>query len=95
MEQIKDVIEEMIRSLTTKKAGDKDADPGEWLKKALTKKELGHIKFNYFRKGILGVYVDSSVWMYSLSLKKEKLLSKLQEYNPGIRESHLSIGDVQ
>lgn len=95
MDKIKDVIEEVIRSLTTKKSGDKDADPQEWLKKTLTKKELGHIKFNYFRKGVLGVCVDSSAWMYSLSLKKEKLLGKLKEYNPGIKEIHLSIGDVQ
>jgi hypothetical protein len=95
MEKLKDVIEDVIRNLTTKKLGDKEANPQEWLKKTLTKKELGHIKFHYFRKGILGVRVDSSVWMYSLSLKKEKLLRKIREYNPGIKEIHFSIGDVR
>ena len=95
MEKLKDVIEEVIRNLTTKKLEDKEADPRVWLKKTLTKKELGHIKFHYFRKGILGVRVDSSAWMYSLSLKKEKLLRKIREYNSGIKEIHLSVGDIR
>lgn len=95
MEKIKDVIEDVIRNLTAKNLGDKDTDPKAWLKKALTNKELGHIKFHYFRKGVLGIRVDSSAWMYSLSLKKEGLLSKMREYSPGIKEIHLSIGDVR
>ncbi|MFA5286687.1 MAG: DciA family protein [Candidatus Omnitrophota bacterium] len=95
MERMKDVIEDVIRNLTAKNPGNKEADPQEWLKKTLTKKELGHIKFHYFRKGVLGVLVDSSAWMYSLSLKKEALLKKIREYSPGIKAIRLSIGDVQ
>ncbi len=95
MEQIKDVIEDVIRNLTAKKLGENETDPQEWLKKTLTKKELGHIKFHYLRKGVLGIRVDSSAWMYSLSLKKEQLLRKIKEYNPAIKEIHFSIGDVR
>lgn len=95
MEKIKDLIEDVIRNLTAKNLGDPNADPQSWLKKTLTKKELGHIKFHYFRKGVLGVRVDSSAWMYSLSLKKEELLKKIRVYNPGIKEMRLSLGDVR
>jgi len=95
MEKLRDVIEDVIRNLTTKSLHDNEGDPQEWLKKVLTKKELGHIKFHYFRKDVLGVRVDSSAWMYSLSLKKEKLLAKIRVYNPEIKEIHLSIGDVR
>ena len=95
MEQIKGVIEGVIRNLTTKNSLDKKSGPEDWLKKTLTKKELGHIKFHYFRKGVLGVRVDSSAWMYSLSLKKEQLLMKIKECNPEIKEIHWSLGDVK
>ncbi len=95
MEKIKDLIEGVIRDLSAKKLGDKDTDPDEWLKKTLTKKELGHIKFHYFRKGILGLRVDSSAWMYSLSLKKEKILARIKQYNADIKEIHLSLGDIR
>ena len=95
MDKIKDLIEDVIRNLTIKKLEDKGVDPEGWLKKTLTKKELGHIKFHYFRKGVLGVRVDSSAWMYSLSLKKVELLRKVKVYNPGIKAIHLSIGDVR
>lgn len=95
MVQIKDLIEGVIRDLTTKNLGEKATDPQEWLKKTLTKAEMGHIKFHYFRKGILGVRVDSSAWMYSLSLKKEKLLSKIKGCNPSVKEIHFSLGDIK
>ena len=95
MERIRDTIESVIQGLMVKKTANKGVNPEEWLKNSLTKKELGHIKFHYFRKGILGVRVDSSAWMYSLSLKKESLLSKLREQTPNIKEVRFSIGDTK
>ncbi len=95
MDRIKDLVEDVIRNLTVKKLNDLGTNPEEWLKKTLTKKELGHIKFHYFRKDVLGVRVDSSAWMYSLSLKKEALLNKIKEYNPKVKAIHFSIGDIR
>ncbi len=95
MERIREAIESVIRDLTVKKTANQGVSPEGWLKKALTKKELGHIKFHYFRKGILGVRVDSSAWMYSLSLKREKLVSRLKELAPDIKEVRFSIGDIK
>lgn len=70
------------------------ADPETWLKKALTKKELRHIKVKYFNKGILGLSVDSSAWLYVLSLKKEELILKLKKENPALKNIVLRIGEV-
>jgi len=64
------------------------------LKKLLTKRELQHIKFNYFRKGILGISVDSSGWLYHLSLKKEGLLISLQKNLTDLKEIHFRLGEV-
>ncbi len=95
MEKIKDTIEVVIRDLFTKKGGANNTGPEAWLRKALTKKELGHIKFHYFRKGILGLMVDSSVWLYSLNLKKEGLFDKFKKISQDIKEVRFSIGDIK
>ncbi len=95
MERIRDTVENIIRELTTQKAAGKGSTPEDWLKKSLTRKELEHIKFHYFRQGILGVRVDSSVWKYSLSLKKPGLLLKLQGYAPEVKELRFSVGDIE
>ena len=95
MERIKDTIESVIKDLMVKKSGACDDNPEAWLRKVLTKKELGHIKLQYFRKGILGLSVDSSSWMYSLSLKKEILLNKLKKCSQDVKEVRFSIGDLR
>jgi len=95
MEQISKTIETVIRELTTQKTAAGGEGPEAWLRKALTKKELGHIKFHYFRKGVLGILVDSSVWLYSLNLKKEALLKKIQGSSREVKEVRLSIGDLK
>jgi len=95
MERIRAPVENIIRELTTQKKANKESAPEVWLKKTLTRKELGHIKFHYFRQGVLGVRVDSSAWKYSLSLKKANLLMKLQGYAPEIKELRFSVGDIE
>jgi len=94
MELLKNTLDGVMRSLSAKKAGSLGAGPEEWLKKALTKKELGHIKVKYFSKGVLGLSVDSSAWLYILSLKKEELLNKLKKENPGLKNVNIRIGEI-
>jgi hypothetical protein len=94
MELLKNTVVEIMRGLASKKTTSSDAGPHDWLKKALTKKELGHIKVKYFNKGILGVNVDSSAWLYILSLKKEELLHSLKKENPGLKNINLRIGEI-
>jgi hypothetical protein len=95
METIKDVVLHVIEDLETKKLHPEIDQPQAWLKKVLTKRELSHIKFNYFRKGVLGLWVDSSSWLYGLNLKKEDLLGKLRANSGAIKDIHFRIGEVK
>ncbi|MDD5661581.1 MAG: DciA family protein [Candidatus Omnitrophica bacterium] len=95
MEKIKDTLQSVMQDLVGQKGRAPGEDPEGWLRKVLTKRELGHIKLQYFRKGILGILVDSSVWLYSLNLKKEDLLRKLKKCSGQIQEIRLTIGEIR
>lgn len=92
MDAIKDLLTPVLRDLEKKVCSQ---DPEELLKKALTKKDLGHIKFNYFKKGVLSVSVDSSAWLYKLNLDKKQLLTKLAKESSGIKDVRFRIGAVK
>jgi predicted nucleic acid-binding Zn ribbon protein len=92
METIKDILKDVIEGLKTKKAA-KD-EPEFLLKEVLPKKELGHVKFRYLRKGILGVTVDSSGWLYQLNLQKQGLLAKLGKKSKAIKDIRFYIGET-
>jgi len=93
MELLKNTLDKVMRGLSAKNDFS-GADPQQWLKKALTKKELQHIKVKYFNKGTLGLSVDSSTWLYVLSLKKEELLGELKKENPGLKNISFRIGEI-
>lgn len=95
MELLKNTLDEVMRGLSAQKNACADVQPQQWLKKALTKKEWGHIKVQYFNKGVLGLNVDSSAWLYILSLKKEELLDKLKKENPGLKNIIFRIGEIK
>ena len=95
MERLGDTITSVIRELTSKKTTSNKFLPEEWLKKTLTKKELGHIKFHYFSKGVMGLRVDSAAWKYSFNLKKDELLSGLKKLEPTAKELRFSVGDIE
>ncbi|MDD2689125.1 MAG: DciA family protein [Candidatus Omnitrophica bacterium] len=92
METIKDTIKNVMKGFKAQKNGD---NPQGLLKKTLTKRELAHIKFNYFKKGVLGWNVDSSSWLYKLSLEKEDILQGLNKKNKTIKDIRFRIGEVK
>jgi len=94
MELLKNILGGVMHQLAAKKTILGDTAPQQWLKKILTKKELRHIRVKYFSKGILGLNVDSSAWLYILSLKKEELLKELKKENPELKNINLRIGEV-
>ncbi len=93
MEPLKNTLDALMLGLAGKKAGSPGAAPEQWLKKTLTKKELQHIKVKYFSKGVLGLSVDSSAWLYQMSLGKEKLLSKLRAKIENLKEIRFFVGE--
>jgi len=92
MQTIKDIIPDVIRGLETKKRAKEE--PELLLKRVLAKKEQGHIKFRYLRKGILGITVDSSSWLYQLNLQKPGLLAKLGKRSKVIKDIRFYIGEI-
>ena len=94
MELLKNTLNDVMRQLGAKKSVFQESGPQAWLKKALTKTELGHIRVKYFNKGVLGISVDSSAWLYVLSLKKEELLGKLKPDHPELKNINFRIGEI-
>lgn len=92
MDAIKDIVTDLMRGLKNKKPL-KD-DPASILKKVLSRKDLGHIRFRYFRRGTLGIAVDSSTRLYQLNLKKSQLLTRLGKKSPGIKDIRLYLGET-
>jgi len=95
IEPIKETIAGLMQDWAAQKKRAPPDDPWVLLKKALTKRELRHIKVSYFRKGILGLHVDSSSWLYSLNLRKQTLLSKLTAKSAGIKDIRFRIGEIK
>ncbi len=96
METIKNTIQQLMRQWQTRQLTQPEADPQALLKKLVAKKDLSHVGIAYFRNGILGLKVDSSTRLYSLSLQKEQLLAKLRTYaKTPVKDIHFSIGEIK
>jgi hypothetical protein len=95
MEAIKNTVGAVMQALKAGKGSCPEAKSEAALKKVLTKKELKHIKLHYFKKGILGIKVESSAWLYKLSLEKEKLLNSLRNELAGVKDIRFSIGEIE
>jgi len=92
MEAIKDTLRQVIQALETKRKNSPEGNPQEWVEKVFNKKELKHIKFHYFRQGILGMRVDSSAWLYHFNLKKEGLLAQFNKKDTVVKDIRFSLG---
>ena len=96
MERIKDTVKNLIQAWESKKGSQAGDDPAALLKKALSRKELAHVSFHYFRNGIMGLKVDSSTRLYFLNSQKDKLLVRLRKYSgSAIKDIRFSIGEIK
>ena len=97
METIKNTVRAVMQSWETKiKPGSPSPEPPEsLLKKLLTKKEFGHIKFRYLRKGIMGITTDSSPWLYYFSLHEDKLLEQLHKSGYSLKDIRFYVGEIE
>ncbi len=92
MDDIKSTIASVLKNLETRSEQNRVADPARFFNEVFTKKELKHIKPAYFRKGIVAVTVDTSGWMYLLSLRKHEILGKLRALDKEVRDIRFVIG---
>jgi len=95
MELIKATLQSVMQALEAKNKQVAGDNPEALLQKAFSKKEKTHIKLNYFRGGTLSIRVDSSVWLYHFSLKKDELLTKLHKKSNKINKIHFCLGETK
>ena len=93
MEPIKQTVFSILEGIKKKKEEDSFKNPEVLLKKVLAKREISHVWFSSFTKGILRLKVDSSSWLYYLSLRKEALAKRLSDDLPGLKDIKFSIGN--
>ena len=79
MELIKNTIQQLIGEWKTQKKLLPKDDIAQIVHKTLSLKEREHVRLIYCRNGVLGLAVDSSAWLYQLTLHKTKLLDKLNK----------------
>jgi len=92
MQTIKYAIKDFMQELQKKKRVAAKTGPERLLKATLAKKDLEHVRFSYFKKGILGVEVDSSSRLYLLSLRKEAILEKLRKKSGDMKDIRFRLG---
>lgn len=95
MERIGETVERVMQGLGAKRKSKSGPDFEGWLKKTLTKKELKHIKFHYFKQGMVNISVDSSGWLYQLSLKKRQILANLSRNSAAIKDIRFRLGEIK
>lgn len=96
MEAIKEIVYKVIQDWAAKKKELGHDSPQALCERLFTKQELGHVQFGYLRKGTLSLKVDSSAWLYHLSLKKADLLAKLRHKSKTvIQDIRFYLGKVQ
>ncbi|MDD5254831.1 MAG: DciA family protein [Candidatus Omnitrophica bacterium] len=92
---LKDAIQSLFATLEIQQRRDQET-PQALIQRVLSKKELEHVRVGYFKKGILCINVDSSVWLYNLNLHKDGLLNKLRAQSQDvIKDIRFSLGDVK
>jgi len=95
MQTIKYAIKDFMLGLRKKERLSARSSPERMLKVALAKKDLQHVRFSYFKKGILGIEVDSSSRLYLLSLRKEDLLERLRKKLNGVKDIRFRLGALE
>lgn len=94
-EALEGLLRKVMKDL--KKRGLTREDLAEAWESAAGKRATKHTRASSIRKGTLIVKVDSSPWLYELTLKKrlllEKLAAKLKDKAP--KKLRLRIGDIK
>jgi len=95
MEPLKNTLGGVMKTLRARRKSALRDNPETIIKKIFSTKERRHVQFNYLKKGVLGLKVDSSVWLYHLNLKKEGLLIELGRNPWAIKEIRFRLGEMK
>jgi predicted nucleic acid-binding Zn ribbon protein len=90
-----DVLKKVVSDLGKKKLSEEAL--GKAWRSASGRKAARHTRPVGLRRAVLVVNVDSSSWLFELTLKKRALLKKVRERAEGkkIKDIRLRIGDIK
>ena len=77
-EDIGDIINQVIKKLDTKTHGQREEIVQAW-QRAIVPKALSHTRPVALKRNVLTIEVDSSTWLYVLSLEKKNILEAMKK----------------
>jgi len=94
-EEIGLIISQLIKKLDTKTHGSIEEVVQAW-QNAVETKAISHTKPVAIKKNILTIEVDSSTWLYFLSLKKKNILESMKKIlgKGKIEDIRFRIGEI-
>ena len=93
MDKIKDIVHDVIKKISSKKPEEQIQLQEIW-KRIVGEGGQRHAAIHGFHDGILTIHVDSSIWLFQMSMKKKKFLKEIQKTNPDIKQIIFKIGKV-
>ena len=94
-EDIGGILKQVIKKLDTKTHGAREELTGAW-KKSIAQEAVFHTRPVALKKKILTIEVDSSTWLYMLSLKKKGALDNMKKIlgSDRIKDIKFRIGEI-
>ncbi len=94
-EDIGDILKQVIKTIDTKTHGAREEIVNAW-HKAIEPGAVAHTRPVAIKKDILTVEVDSSTWLYVLSLKKKNILEAMKKTlgSAKIEDIKFRIGEI-
>jgi hypothetical protein len=93
-DELKDILKDLWKDLAKKHQEQDGSRVQEAWEKIVGPKASTHTRIVYLTKEKIRVNVDSSAWLYALSLKKEYIQIELKKVL-GIGELRLSLGEIK
>ena len=94
MEPIKDIIPQVIESISQKKPEAQSKLQRIW-QSIVGEKSGQHTVIGGFKDNALLVLVDSPAYLFQMNLKKRKFLEQLKEEFPELKEINFKIGKTK
>ena len=93
MDPLKAIVHRVIENLAAKNPESQDKIQRVW-QTLLDGPAIRHNKIVRLTNGKLIVHVDSSAWLYQMNLNKKKILERLHEEVPEVKEIFFKIGKI-
>jgi len=93
MEQIKDILNQVVKNISDQKPQQEQDIQKAW-EEAVNKKTVQHTHLVGVKKGKLLIFVDSPVRVFELTLHKNQILKKMQQQIPELLDITFKIGKV-